>query len=105
MRFVGNWSDGQAATAWCFCRLPRGREPRRRIGRAKSRTSIRLASDLGAAVTAARQLLPPDYVPQIVLLTDGNETQGDLRAAAARVGVPVSVVPLDSLASPEVYVA
>ena len=63
------------------------------------------ASDPGAAITAARKLLPADYVPQIVLLTDGNETRGDLRAAAARAGVPISVVPLDGLAVPEVYVA
>ena len=64
-----------------------------------------LGSDLGAAVTAAGKLLPADYVPQIVLLTDGNQTRGDLRAAAAGAGVPISVVPLDSLANPEVYVA
>jgi uncharacterized membrane protein len=63
-----------------------------------------LESDPGAAVIAAGKLLPADYVPQIVLLTDGNQTRGDLHAAAAQVGVPISVVPLDSLANPEVYV-
>lgn len=43
-----------------------------------------LATDLGAAVTAAGKLLPDDYVPKIVLLTDGNENRGNLLAAAAR---------------------
>lgn len=58
-----------------------------------------MASDLGAAVDTSRAQLPAEYVPQIVLLTDGNQTRGDVLAAARGAGVPISVVPLESRAT------
>ncbi len=63
-----------------------------------------MGSDLAAAVAAARAAIPARYVPRIVLLTDGNETEGALRAAAQAAGVPISVVPLPGSSDGEVYV-
>ena len=62
------------------------------------------ASDPAAALQVAAATIPADYVPQVVLLTDGNQTRGDLARAALGAGVPVSVVPLPAFASPEVCV-
>jgi uncharacterized membrane protein/uncharacterized protein YegL len=61
-------------------------------------------TDMAAAITAARATLPADYVPQIVLFTDGNETTGDALAAARAAGVPVATVPLPG-PEHEVYLA
>ena len=52
------------------------------------------SSDPAAALQLAAATIPADFVPQVVLLTDGNETRGDLARAALGVGVPVAVVPL-----------
>jgi len=59
-------------------------------------------SDPGAALQLAAASIPNNFVPQVVLLTDGNETAGDLARAALGAAVPVSVVPLTSFAGPEV---
>ena len=61
-------------------------------------------TDLAAAITAARAAIPAGYVPQIVLFSDGNQTDGDALAAARAAGVPVSTVPLPG-PEHEVYVA
>ncbi|MBS0202107.1 MAG: VWA domain-containing protein [Planctomycetes bacterium] len=42
----------------------------------------RNATDLAAAIRSAAGAMPPDYVPSIVLLTDGNQTIGDVMQAA-----------------------
>ena len=42
----------------------------------------RNATDLSAAIRSAAGAMPPDYVPRIVLLTDGNQTIGDALQAA-----------------------
>ncbi|HEX9101334.1 MAG TPA: vWA domain-containing protein, partial [Polyangia bacterium] len=50
-------------------------------------------SDLAAALTLAYGLYPPGTLPRAVLVTDGNETEGDVAAEAAeaqRRGVRVS---------------
>ena len=50
-------------------------------------------SDLAAALTLAYGLYPPGMLPRALLVSDGNETEGDLAAeaqAAARRGVRVS---------------
>ena len=60
------------------------------------------SSDPAAALQLAAATIPADFVPQVVLLTDGNETGGDLARAALGVGVPVAVVPLPAFAEPEV---
>lgn len=89
----------------------------------------RNATDLSAAIRSAAGAMPPDYVPRIVLLTDGNQTIGDaLQAAlgtssAARSGssvagpgrsknatamsslIPIDTVPLKVRTDPEVQIA
>ncbi|MBX6312117.1 MAG: VWA domain-containing protein [Isosphaeraceae bacterium] len=62
-------------------------------------------TDLAAAIEVAAAATPPFYVPQIVLLTDGNQTAGDALKAALRTGVPVSTVPLSPRNDPEVQVS
>jgi len=42
----------------------------------------RNATDIAAAIRSAAGAMPPDYVPRIVLLTDGNQTSGDALQAA-----------------------
>ena len=72
---------------------------------ADQRTEIRDGTNLASAIEMAAGYLPPGYVPQIVLLTDGNETAGDAAAAASRAGVPVSAYPLPARSEPEVQVS
>ena len=61
-----------------------------------------LASNPARALLAAAAQVPADKAGQIVLLTDGQQTDGDLLKAAVGAGLPVSVVPLEALAGPEV---
>lgn len=42
----------------------------------------RNATDLAAAIRSAAGAMPPDYVPRIVVMTDGNQTIGDALQAA-----------------------
>ena len=65
----------------------------------------RLASDLAAAIEVARAAIPAEYVPHVVLLSDGNQTQGDAVRAALAAGVPVSTVPLPVSDDPEVQIS
>jgi hypothetical protein len=44
---------------------------------------------------------PDRLVPQIVLLSDGNETQGQVARAALGAGMPIDVVPLPSFSEPD----
>ena len=62
-------------------------------------------TNLAAAIEVACAVIPPDYLPHVVLLTDGNETDGEAIEAARAASVPISTVPLDSRAVPEVYVS
>ncbi|GAA5505672.1 hypothetical protein Rcae01_01117 [Novipirellula caenicola] len=62
-------------------------------------------TNLAAAIEAAAGSMPPGYVPQIVLLTDGNQTAGDALAAAAQSHIPITTIPLPTLTEPEVQVA
>jgi len=39
-------------------------------------------TDIAAAIRSATGAMPPDYVPRIILLTDGNQTAGDALQAA-----------------------
>lgn len=61
-----------------------------------------LETDLAAGLRGALAELPADYVPQIVLLTDGRTTRGDLLATVAGLRVPVATLPLGPAAGPEV---
>lgn len=65
----------------------------------------RQGTNLAAVIEAAAGSAPPAYVPQIVLLTDGNQTEGDALRAALRAGMPVSTVPLKTRDDPEVQVS
>ncbi len=60
-------------------------------------------SDLATALEVAAAAIPPFYVPRIVLISDGNSTEGDaLKAAASMRGkVEVSSVPLPGRTEPE----
>jgi Mg-chelatase subunit ChlD len=62
-------------------------------------TVDRSGTDIEAALQLAMDLLPPSGDRRILLVTDGAETAGDMRAALPRLraeGIPVTVVPLAS---------
>jgi uncharacterized membrane protein len=65
----------------------------------------RRGTDIAAAIEAAAGFTPPGYVPQFVLLSDGNQTAGDALKAALRSGVPISTIPLATRTEPEVQVS
>jgi uncharacterized membrane protein len=55
-------------------------------------------SQLAGGVEMAMAIAPPDTATRIVLLSEGNETEGDLKEAArtaAANGIPIDVVPLE----------
>ncbi|MDR1958925.1 MAG: VWA domain-containing protein [Planctomycetaceae bacterium] len=59
-------------------------------------------TNIADAFRFAAAKVPPEYVPQIVILSDGNETSGDILETVRRAGVPVSTVPLPERIEPEV---
>jgi uncharacterized membrane protein len=63
------------------------------------------ATNISAALEPALALVPPRFVPHLVLLSDGNETAGDVLTAAVQSGVTISTVPLPAAAAPEVQLA
>ena len=63
------------------------------------------STDVAAALSVALAAAPPDRVRQVVLLTDGNETAGDVVRAALRSADRVDVVPLPVRDEPEVQVS
>jgi Ca-activated chloride channel homolog len=68
----------------------------------RSRSTDFGGSNPARALLTAAARIPPGLVPQIVLLSDGAQTEGDLLRASAGAGMPISVVPLAQLAGPEV---
>jgi len=62
-------------------------------------------TNIAAALEPALALIPPRYVPHLVVLSDGNETAGDVLSAAVRGGVAISAVPLPAPTAPEVQMA
>lgn len=62
-------------------------------------------TDIAAAIESAAGFMPPGYVPQIVLLSDGNQTEGDAAAAALQTEFPVDVLVLPARSEPEVQVS
>ncbi|MEM8735579.1 MAG: hypothetical protein AAGG44_15200, partial [Planctomycetota bacterium] len=64
-----------------------------------------LSTNLAAAVETAAAGIPPGYIPKIVLMTDGRQTDGDVIQAAATSSVPISTVSLPIRSEPEVQVA
>lgn len=60
-------------------------------------TFDRTASDLEAALAAARAELAPGHVPRLVLFTDARPTRGDVQTAVSQLsaaGIPVHVFPM-----------
>jgi Ca-activated chloride channel family protein len=68
------------------------------------------ASDLEAGIRLAQALFPSDAARRIVLVSDGNQTQGDVLAAARRAGAsgpertPIDVLPIRYSVEREVLV-
>jgi hypothetical protein len=62
-------------------------------------------TNIAAALEPALALIPPRYVPHLVVLSDGNETAGDVLSVAVRGGVAISTVPLPASTAPEVQMA
>ncbi|HYM69443.1 MAG TPA: VWA domain-containing protein [bacterium] len=65
------------------------------------------ATDIGAAIDLARQILPREGARRIVVLSDGAENAGDAAAAARRAaadGIAVDAVPLAGAVPAEVLV-
>lgn len=53
------------------------------------------------AIASARSIVPPQYVPHVVVISDGNETHGDAVAEAMSAKSRVSAVPLPTRGDPE----
>ena len=64
----------------------------------------RNATDLQSALNLGVAGVPPGFVPHVVLLSDGNETIGDVRTALSTIDCRVSTVPLPTRSSPEIQV-
>ena len=92
---------GDRVVVFALC----GQARRRGDGACRRRGAMRPpGTDIAAALAAARAAMPAEYVPRIVLFSDGNATAGDALAAARAAGVPISTVPLPG-PEHEVYVA
>jgi Ca-activated chloride channel family protein len=64
-----------------------------------------LETDLAAAVDAARAAIPPGHVAHLVLVTDGQQTQGDVLTSVASADMPVSTIALPPREQPEVQIS
>lgn len=63
------------------------------------------ATNMAAAIEAAAGAMPPSYVPRIVMITDGNQTSGDVMKAALRAQIPITTIPLSTRPDPEAQVS
>src|SRR5699024_10586532 len=66
-----------------------------------------LTTDISAALRMAYGLFPDDHVKRVVLITDGNETQGDFLAEVSRAadfGIRLDAYSLDIETPPEVMI-
>lgn len=59
-------------------------------------------TNIAAAIKPAQAIVPPHCTGHLVLLSDGNETEGDALRTAIASGVRISVVPLPVSPEPEV---
>ena len=66
---------------------------------------IAAGTNLALAVQTAAATVPAGFVPRVVLLSDGNETEGDVLSAAAAADVTVWTVPLPGRDDPEVQIS
>ncbi len=65
----------------------------------------RLGTNLQSAIEVAVAGIPPEFVPHVILLSDGNETFGDATWAIAERRGRVSTVPLATRTEPELQVS
>ncbi len=72
-----------------------------RTGSATASESRRTGTNLASAVEIAAAAVPPNYTPHVVLMTDGNETSGDVLTTVASAAMRVSTVPLPVRTDPE----
>lgn len=80
-------------------------EAAQELAQQEKEASFRDGTDIASAIEAAAGYIPPGYLPEIVLLSDGNETIGDALAAAARSRVPISTISIPTRSEPEVQVS
>jgi Ca-activated chloride channel homolog len=85
--------------------LPFAAEPRRPADGSSANGSRlnRMDTNLAAAIEAAAAMAA-GRATHLVLLSDGNETQGDALAAAKAMRLPISTVPLPAADGPETLV-
>jgi len=102
--FIDQATEHAGENRWAV--LPFAAEPGTVTGELPRTPDIgRSETDLATAIAATRAAIPSSWVPQVVLLTDGNATRGDAAAAARNTSAPISVVPLPGIAEHEVYVS
>ena len=65
----------------------------------------REGTDLQAAVSIAVAGVPPEFIPHVVLLSDGNETLGDVMSEITAQHPRVSTIPLATRDDPEIQVS
>ena len=108
-RAIERMEDGDSAALVVF-----GAEPATLVAPSERpaigvvRASIpRDATDIAAAIRRGLAELPPEHAPRLVLLSDGNETEGDAlgaaQAASAR-GVPIDTWAVERAPSAEVAI-
>jgi Ca-activated chloride channel homolog len=71
----------------------------------KELNAKRDGTNIAKAIETAAGFMPAGYVPRVVLVSDGNETLGDSRAAALRFKIPIDTMPLPTRREPEVQVS
>ena len=71
----------------------------------EARIKWQQATNLQSVLAIAAARIPPHFVPHIVLLSDGNQTDGDVMAAVAISAPRVSTVPLPTRDDPELQVS
>lgn len=99
LRAFGDQAGEDQSRFLSFARAPGGIETRWSDRQSRLDCSD---SNLESALLAAAAALPQDIVPHIVLLSDGNQTEGDAVRAAQGLGLPVSTVPLEPWSENEV---
>lgn len=62
-------------------------------------------TNIESAIESAVASLSPGYVPNLILLSDGNQTSGDALKAALAARVPISTVVLATRNEPEVQIS
>jgi Ca-activated chloride channel family protein len=68
-------------------------------------TETKPGTNIAAAIEAAVAAIPPGYVPEVVVLSDGNQTSGDALRTALQSGVLVHTLPLPTRKDPEAQVS